>query len=78
MRVIERIEMLKGKCKCVYVPLIRLTKLLSNMREGEAVEVIIDTERFSLESVESLAKAYGAKCERLSCKGSVIELLITK
>lgn len=78
MRVIERIEMLKGKCKCVYVPLIRLAKVLSSMREGEAVEVVIDTDRFSLESVESLAKAYGAKCERVSCEGSIIELLIMK
>ncbi|MEM0017763.1 MAG: hypothetical protein QXJ48_01565 [Candidatus Korarchaeum sp.] len=78
MRVIDRIEMRKENYRCAYVPLIKLTKLLSSMREGEAVEVLIDTERFSLDSVESLAKVYGAACERVSCKGNFIELLIRK
>ena len=78
MRVIERIEMRRENYKCAYVPLIKLTKLLSSMGEGEAVEVLIDTERFSLESVESLASVYGAVCERVSCRGNFMELLIRK
>jgi len=78
LRVIERIEMRREKYKCAYVPLIKLTKLLSSMGNGEAIEVLIDTERFSLESVESLARAYGAACERVSCRGNFVELLIRK
>lgn len=78
LRVIERIEMRKENYRCAYVPLIKLTKLLSSMKEGEAIEVLIDTERFSLDSVESLAKVYGTTCERISCKGNFIELLIRK
>ncbi|MCS7103214.1 MAG: hypothetical protein NZ992_04950 [Candidatus Korarchaeum sp.] len=78
MKVIERIEMRKENYRCAYVPLIKLTKLLSSMRKGEAIEVLIDTERFSLDSVESLAKVYGAVCERISCRDNFIELLIKK
>jgi len=78
MRVLERIEMVKEKYKCQYVPLIKLTKLLSSMGKDEAVEVLIDTDRFSLESVEALARAYGASCEIISSKGNMVELLIRR
>lgn len=78
MRVIERIEMREENYKCAYVPLIKLTRLLSSMREGEAIEVLVDTERFSLGSVESLAKVYGASCETVSREGNFVELLIRK
>ncbi|WP_052568079.1 hypothetical protein [Candidatus Korarchaeum cryptofilum] len=78
MRVLERIEMVKEKYKCQYVPLIKLTKLLSSMGNEDAVEVLIDTDRFSLESVEALARAYGASCEIVSSKGNLLELLIRR
>ncbi len=74
--IVATITMTRQKCKCQYIPLVRLASLLSKLNEGEGIEVIVDTEKFNVKSVEALAKAYRAKVKEKSFEGPMVTLLV--
>ncbi len=76
--IVATVTMTRQKYKCQYIPLVRLASLLSKLERGEGIEVIVDTERFNVKSVEALAKAYQAKIEERSSEGPMVTILIYK
>ncbi len=78
VKVIGKVAMTKRKYKCNYVPLVKLASLLTKLREGEGILVVIETARFSIESVAALAKAYSAKMDVLSSQEGSVTLLLRK
>lgn len=78
VRVIGKVAMTKRKYKCNYVPLVKLASLLTKLGEGEGILVVIETARFSIESVAALVKAYSARMEVLSSQEGLVTLLVRK
>jgi len=74
--IVATVTMTRQKYKCQYIPLVRLASLLSKLDEGEGIEVIVDTEKFNVKSVEALAKAYQAKVKKKSSEGPMVTLLV--
>lgn len=78
IKVIGKVVMTRRQYKCNYVPLVKLASLLTKLREGEGILVVIETARFSIESVAALVKAYNAKMEVLSSQEGLVTLLVRK
>ncbi|HDI73665.1 MAG TPA: hypothetical protein ENF57_01495 [Candidatus Korarchaeota archaeon] len=78
VKIVGKVEMIRKHYKCNYIPLIKLSGLLSKLGEGEGVMVVVDTARFSLESVAALSKAYDAELKVLSSEGDLVSLLVYK
>ncbi len=78
LKLVGKVAMTRKRYKCNYIPLIKLSSLLTKLREGEGILVSVERSRFSLESVMALAKAYGARSEILSNGGDLAILLLVK
>ena len=78
VRIVGRVIMTRREYKCNYVPLVRLSSLLTRLRQGEGIIVAVETSRFSVESVASLARSYGAALRVLSSRGDLVTLLLRK
>ncbi len=78
VKIIGKVAMTKKRYKCNYIPLIKLSSLLTNLKKGEGILVSVETPRFSIESVMALAKAYEAKTRILSSEKDRVILLLEK
>ncbi len=67
-----------GKVKCYYLPLVKLTKFLSTLQKGQAVQVRLDTKRFDIKPIEALARSYGASIRVVRRVDGMIDLLVYK
>ena len=78
VRVIGKVAMTRREHKCSYIPLVKLARFLTKLKEGEGVLVTVETSQFSVESVAALAKAYEADAEVVSSHGNLVTVLIRK
>ncbi len=67
-----------GRVRCYYLPLVKLTKFLSTLQDGQAVHVMLDIKKFDLKPVEALARSYGASVKVVRGVDGVLELLVYK
>jgi len=75
---LETVDLRSKPSGCSQHPLVKLKKLINQLREGGAIRVVTDERVIPVKTIEVIAKKKGLSLEIVSREGNVVEVYLKK